>query len=122
MNGTGCSNPKGLRTMATYKNMDICLPYLKDKMRTERDPARRTAIQIAINIIAALPAQEIQEGVVCRDCYWYVAEGHTCLHKNGIRGRVKPMMFCSYGSVGDNAHGEDEPTEDFSEFAEEEEE
>lgn len=104
--------------MATYKNMDICLPYLKDKARKERDPARRTAIQIAVNLIAALPTQEIQEGVLCKDCYWYVADGHTCLHKNGLRGRVRDEMFCSYGSKAGDFSGDDEPTGDFSEFEE----
>lgn len=101
--------------MPSYKDMDVCLPVLKNKLSTERDQARRTAIQIAINIITALPSQEIQEGVICRDCFFYAKDGKTCLHKNGIRGRVLPKMFCSYGSYGDNGTN-DEPEEEFEEF------
>lgn len=104
--------------MPTYKDMDICLPLLKRKMAEEKDPTRRTAIRIAINIITALPMQEIQEGVICRDCYFYARDGKTCLHKNGIRGRVLPKMFCSYGSKGDTGTNED-TEDDFNEFEEE---
>lgn len=104
--------------MPTYKDMDICLPVLKREKEKEKDRARRTAIQIAINIITALPSQEIQEGVNCKDCYFYVPSGHTCLHKNGLRGRVRPMMFCSYGSPTDRDPADAEPTETFAEFEE----
>ena len=104
--------------MPTYKNMDICLPYLKDKAREEKNAARRTALQIAINIITAHPQVEVQEGVVCRDCFFYVKSGKTRLHKNGLRGRVLPMMFCSYGSAGSAAEAEDTPDDEFGEFME----
>lgn len=59
--------------MPTYKDMDICLPVLKNKLNEERDLNRRTAIQIAINIIKALPMIEVNEGVICRDCFFYGA-------------------------------------------------
>jgi hypothetical protein len=98
--------------------MDICLPVLKRKAAEERDQVRRTAIQIAINIIAALPQEEIQEGVICRDCYYYGKEQHVCRHTKGLHGRVRPEMFCSYGCKADDNSGDDEPTEDFSEFEE----
>ena len=103
--------------MATYKNMDVCMPFLKQKAAEETDRNRRTAIQIAINIMAALPQEEVQEGVICRDCFFYGAENHVCMHKNGLHGRVRPQMFCSYGSKRDDA--DKEPDDDFSDFEEE---
>ena len=104
--------------MPTYKDMDSCLPELKRRFAVEHDPNARTAIRIAINIITALPSVQIEEGQFCRDCYFYVPETHTCLHKYGLRGKVRAQMYCSYGSKGDNGTNE-ELTEEFEEFAEE---
>ena len=103
--------------MPSYKNMDICLPELKRRLALERDPNNRVAIQIAINIITALPCEEIQEGQFCKDCYFYARESYTCLHKYGLRGKVRPTMYCYYGSKVDNGTNED-MTEDFAEFSE----
>lgn len=105
--------------MPTYKNMDICLPFLKQKQQESKNPTERTAIQIAINIITALPQEEVQEGVICRDCFWYGKAEKRCFHPHGLEGRVLPKMYCSYGSKRGDEAGE-EPEPDFSEFDDDE--
>ena len=104
--------------MPTFKDMDVCLPELKRHFAAERDPTRRAAIRIAINIITALPSVEVDEGQFCKDCYFYARNSYTCLHKHGLRGKVRPTMYCFYGSKCDTGTN-DEMTEDFAEFAEE---
>ncbi len=104
--------------MPTFKNMDACLPFLKDKLAQEREPIRRAGIKIAIDIMTALPSEEVQEGIICRDCFFYNKAEHKCNHKNGLMGRVRPQMYCSYGSYHHEAVDDDD--EDFSEFDEEE--
>lgn len=105
--------------MPTYKNMDVCLPILKEKMTKSKNPTERTAMQIAINIIQALPQEHVEEGVICRECWFYDAASKKCFHNRGLIGRVLPKMYCSFGSkvAADNPE-ETEP--DFSEFDEEE--
>lgn len=105
--------------MPTYKNMDVCLPFLKQKRAESKNPTERTAIQIAINIIQALPQEYVEEGVICRDCWFYDAANKKCCHNRGLMGRVLPKMYCSFGSKGATDNPE-EPDPDFSEFDEEE--
>lgn len=104
--------------MPTYKNMDVCLPILKEKMAKSKNPAEQAAIRIAINIIQALPQEYVEEGVICRDCWFYDVAKKKCFHNRGLIGRVLPRMFCSFGSkcAADNS---EEPDADFNEFDEE---
>lgn len=108
--------------MPTFKNMDVCLPFLKQKQREEKNPVRKAGIQIAIEIITALPAEHVEEGIICAKCFFYNKEAKRCSHKNGLMGRVRPEMFCSYGSYHyEESEEEPFPDDEFPEFGEEEE-
>lgn len=108
--------------MPTYKNMDVCLPILKQKKEAAKSLVERAGIQIAIEIITALPQEQVEEGVICRDCFFYDREKKKCNHLRGLIGRIKPRMFCSFGSRDYSASSDDLPEDDFSEFDEEEDE
>lgn len=77
------------------------MPYLRQKKKEAKTAAERAGIEIAIRLIIALPCERIEEGVLCRDCGWYDAQGKRCMHNNGLRGRLKPEMYCAYGSKGE---------------------
>lgn len=103
--------------MPTYKDMDSCLPAMRRKMAQSKDHIMKLGIQMAINLITALPSIEVQEGVLCKQCYWYNADKKRCTHEHGLEGRVLPEMYCCYGSPTRKEQTEEgEP--DFSEFDE----
>ena len=84
--------------MSTYKDMDSCLPFLKRKMQEEKEPIRKAGVRIAMEIIQALPSVEVVDGIACKDCFFYDQAAKRCCHNNGLQGRVRQEMYCSYGS------------------------
>lgn len=103
--------------MPTYKDMDVCLPFLRKRRDTARTKEERIAIAIAINLITELPQETVEEGVLCRDCWFYDAPHKKCTHDRGLIGRILPKMYCSFGSRS-RTEVEEMPEPDFSEFDE----
>lgn len=101
--------------MATLKDIDVCMPELKKLLHTEKRKDMRAAISFAIDIFNQLPVVKTEDCVPCKSCFFYNEESHMCAHRNGLTGRVKPEMFCSYGSLDGFSSESDEELEiDFS--------
>lgn len=84
--------------MSTFKDMDKCLPVLKLKMQEAKEPVRKAGIKMAIDIMQALPSVEVVDGISCKDCFFFDSNTKRCCHNNGLQGRIRPEMYCSYGS------------------------
>ena len=104
-------------------NKDLALRALKLKLREAQEAKNEQMAAITTacyTIIAAMPEQEVSEGFTCGECFFFNRETKRCIHKNGLMGRLREGMYCSYGSPS-REETEDEE-EDFSEFEEEEDE
>ena len=101
-------------------NKDLALRALKLKLREAQEAKNEqmaAITQACITIIAGMPEQEVSEGFTCGECFFFDKETKHCIHKNGLMGRLKPGMYCSYGSPSRVEAEEEE--DDFSEFEEE---
>lgn len=87
--------------MSKVVKPDMAIPFLEEKVKTEKDKDKRLGCQIAINILKALPGEEIADLPVCRECRWYDRERKRCRHINGLPGKVYPTFFCPYGDRQD---------------------
>lgn len=103
-------------------NKDAALAALKCKLREcveAKDTHTAVITRCVIQIMTDLPELDVNDGVECGSCFFYDAEKHRCFHKNGMGGRIRPKMYCSYGSYHrDAVSDEEEPEEDWSEFDE----
>lgn len=102
-------------------NKDVALVALKCKLREaqEQKNASMAAVTNAcITIIGGMPELDVNDGVECGSCFFYDAEKHRCIHKNGLGGRIRKGMYCSYGSYHRDTVDDDEEDEDWSEFDE----
>ena len=100
-------------------NKDLTLKALKAKLREAQEAKNEqmaAITQACYTIIAGMPEQEVSEGICCGECYWYSKTTRHCTHKNGLAGRIRPKMYCSYGSY--HHEMEDDEEDDFSEFEE----
>lgn len=100
---------------------DATLKALKIKLREAQEQGNNgmaTITQACITIIAGMPEQEVSEGFNCGTCHFYDKATKHCIHIRGLAGRLKPGMFCSYGSPSREEPVE-EDEDDFSEFDEE---
>lgn len=96
---------------------DPAMAALRCKLREAQEKRNEHEVIITrcvLQILGDLPEQDIQEGVECRQCFWYDKAAKRCRHKNGLGGRVYPTMFCSYGSY--HYEEAEDGEEDFSEF------
>lgn len=104
-------------------NIDAALAALRCKLheaKEQKSKGMEAVTNACITILEGMPTQEVNEGVCCGECYWYNAKTKRCDHKYGLMGRLRPKMYCSYGSYAREMPPEEE--EDFSEFDEDEEE
>ena len=104
-------------------NKDLALRALKIKLREAQEAKNEqmaAITQACITIIAGMPEQEVSEGFTCGECHWYNKETKHCIHQNGLMGRLREGMYCSYGSPSREEIEDEE--DDFSEFEEEEDE
>ena len=104
-------------------NIDQALAALRCKLREAKEQKSKgmeAVTNACITILEGMPVQDISEGVCCGECYWYNAQTKRCAHKNGLMGRLRPKMYCSYGSYAREMPPEED--EDFSEFDDDEQE
>lgn len=102
-------------------NKDAALVALKCKLREceEAKDAHTAAItRCVIQIITDMPELDVNDGVECGSCFFYDKDKHRCIHKNGLGGRIRKEMYCSYGSYHRDTVDDDEEDEDWSEFDE----
>lgn len=104
--------------MAKLVRPEMCIPEMKRRQRTEKNPTFRAGIQIAINILEELPAEHVEDGIACETCLYYHADTRRCGHLNGLQGRVYPNYYCSYAT---HERGDEEPEHERFEMFEEEE-
>ena len=107
------------------KVVDInqALAALRCKLREAKEQKSKgmeAVTNACITILEGMPTQEVNEGVCCGECYWYNAQNKRCDHKYGLMGRLRPKMYCSYGSYAREMPPDDEEDEDFSEFDDDE--
>ena len=98
---------------------DLTIKALKIKLRDAQEAKNENMMAITnacITIIAGMPEEEVFEGFNCGQCHWYDKATKRCTHKNGLMGRLKPGMYCSYGSPSREEPEEDE--DDFEMFEE----
>lgn len=106
-------------------NIDQALAALRCKLREakeQKNAGMEAVTNACITILEGMPVQDINEGVCCGSCFFYDADKHRCIHKNGLGGRIRKGMYCSYGSYHWDTVDDDEEDEDFSEFDDEQEE
>ena len=100
-------------------NKDLTLRALKLKLREAQEAGNKGMASITeacITIIAGMSEQEVSEGFTCGECFFFDKEHRRCIHKNGLMGRLRPGMYCSYGSPSREETEEEE--DGFEEFEE----
>lgn len=104
-------------------NKDATMTALRAKLRECEEKGQEQLAVITrcvMQIIGDMPEVDVNDGVACEQCFFYNAETRRCIHKNGLNGRIRKGMYCSYGSLNYDASAEagEEPDEDWSEFDE----
>lgn len=104
---------------------DATLAALKCKLREAQEEGNENMAAFTrgcLTIMQQMPTIDVTDGIECKKCFFYDKDKHRCTHKNGLMGRLRPGMYCSYGSYHHDEDAEDYEDDDFSEFEEESDE
>lgn len=101
-------------------NKDKALAALKIKLReaqAQKNGRMAAVTNACIAIISGMPEIDVTDGIECGSCWYYDAAKKKCTHHNGLMGRIRPQMYCSYGCARpDRDQVEEDIEEDWSEF------
>lgn len=100
-------------------NKDATMTALRAKLRECQEQGQREEeiiTQCVLTIIGSMPEIDVSDGVACEKCFFYDADKHRCTHKNGLGGRIRKGMYCSYGSFHADDTDEEEDEDEFGEF------
>lgn len=102
---------------------DATLAALKYKLREAQEAGNENMAAFTrgcLMIMQQMPTVDVTDGIECGNCWYYDAEKKKCSHRNGLMGRIRPQMYCSYGCARpDRDQVEEDIEEDWSEFDEE---
>lgn len=96
---------------------DKTLAALKQKLREAQTAGEENMAAFTrgcLMIMQRMPTIDVADGIECGKCFFYNKDKHRCTHKNGLMGRLRPQMYCSYGSY--HYEEAEDGEEDFSEF------
>jgi hypothetical protein len=100
-------------------NKDAALTALKCKLREcveANDTHTAVITRCVIQIMTDMPEMDVNDGVECGSCFFFDKDKHRCIHKNGLGGRIRKGMYCSYGSFHADDIEDEEDEDEFGEF------
>jgi hypothetical protein len=104
-------------------NKDKALAALRIKLReaqAQKNGKMAAITNACITIISGMPEIDVTDGIECGNCWYYDAAHKHCTHANGLLGRIRPKMYCSFGCARpDRDQIEENIEEDWSEFDDE---
>jgi len=98
---------------------DDTLAALKCKLRESEEAHNDHMVAFTrgcLMIMQGMPTIDVMDGIECGKCFFYDAEHKRCIHKNGLGGRIRKGMYCSYGSFHADDIEDEEDEDEFGEF------